>query len=143
MKKRKQQEVRSLLGAWVCDMANRLMNESEVPMTQSKAFEQAHLVRQLLEKLGEGYVVFVYAKNGLRFTEMREAVGTLCKGVDPAFDNYVYKTTENNRKTETLNFTYWDLAKHAFRTFSASRVRYISAAWKRNEETEHWENNLK
>ena len=140
MKKRKQQEVRSLLGAWVCDMANRLMNESEVPMTQSKAFEQAHLVRRLLEKLGEGRVVFEYEKKG---EGLRVAIGTLCAGVDPAFDNYVYKTTENNRKTETLNFTYWDLAKHAFRTFSASRVRYISAAWKRNEETEHWENNLK
>jgi len=42
MKKRKQQEVRSLLGAWVCDMANKLMNESEVPMTRQEAFKQAH-----------------------------------------------------------------------------------------------------
>ena len=140
MKKRKQQEERSLLGAWVCDMANRLMNESEVPMTQSKAFRQAHLVRRLLEKLGEGTVVFVYDKNG---EVLRDAVGTLCKGIDPAFDNYVHKTTENNRRTETLNFTYWDLQRRAFRTFSALHVKYISAAWKRNEETEHWENNLK
>ena len=139
MKKRKQQEVRSLLGAWVCDMANRLMNESEVPMTQSKAFEQAHLVRRLLEKLGEGRVVFMYEKKG---EGLRTAVGTLCKGIDPAFDNYVHKTIENNRKTETLNFTYWDLGRHAFRTFSASRVRRISAAWKWDEETEDWENNL-
>ena len=139
MKKRKQQEVRSLLGAWVCDMANRLMNESEVPMTQSKAFRQAHLVRRLLEKLGEGRVVFMYEKKG---EGLRTAVGTLCKGIDPAFDNYVHKTVENNSKTETLNFTYWDLAKQAFRTFSALRVVWISAAWKWNEETEHWENNL-
>ena len=140
MKKRKQQEERSLLGAWVCDMANRLMNECEVPMTQSKAFEQAHLVRRLLEKLGEGRVVFGYLKYGgvLRVTE-----GTLCKGIDPAFDNYVHKTTENNRKTETLNFTYWDLGKQAFRTFSALRVVLISAAWKWNEETEQWVDNLK
>lgn len=140
MKKRKQQEVRSLLGAWVCDMANRLMNESEVPMTQSKAFEQAHLVRRLLEKLGEGKVVFGYLKYG---GELRVTEGTLCAGIDPAFDNYVHKTVENNRKTETLNFTYWDLAKHAFRTFSALRVVWISAAWKWNEETKHWETNLK
>lgn len=140
MKKRKQQEVRSLLGAWVCDMANRLMNESEVPMTQSKAFEQAHLVRRLLEKLGEGKVVFGYLKYG---GELRVTEGTLCAGIDPAFDNYVHKTVENNRKTETLNFTYWDLGRHAFRTFSALRVVWISAAWKWNEETKHWENNLK
>ena len=124
MKKRKQQEERSLLGAWVCDMANRLMNESEVPMTQSKAFEQAHLVRRLLEKLGEGRVVFGYLKYG---GVLRVAEGTLCKGIDPAFDNYVHKTIENNRKTETLNFTYWDLGRHAFRTFSAARVVEIIA----------------
>ena len=140
MKKRKQQEERSLLGAWVCDMANRLMNESEVPMTQSEAFERAHFVRRLLEKLGEGRVVFGYLKNDgvLRVTE-----GTLCKGIDPAFDNYVHKSVENNRKTETLNFTYWDLGRHAFRTFSALRVVCISAAWKWDKETEHWELNLK
>ena len=136
MKKRKQQEVRSLLGAWVCDMANRLMNESEVPMTQSEAFRQAHLVRQLLEKLGEGRVVFMYWKYS---GGMRMAIGTLCKGIDPAFDNYVHKTVENNRKTETLNFTYWDLGKHAFRMFSAARVVKIIAVAKPNSE----ENNLK
>ena len=140
MNKIKQQEERSLLGAWVCDMANRLMNESEVPMTQSEAFRQAHLVRRLLEKLGEGKVEFGYLKIG---KGLRTAVGTLCKGFDPVFDNYVRKTTENNRKTETLNFTYWDLEKHYFRTFSALRVFWISAAWKWNEETEQWVDNLK
>jgi len=124
MKKRKQQEERSLLGAWVCDMANRLMNESEVPMTQSEAFRQAHLVRRLLEKLGEGEVTFLYKEKG---GGLRVAFGTLCAGVDPAFDNYVHKTVENNHKTETLNFTYWDLERHAFRTFSALRVMDI---WK-------------
>jgi len=140
MKKRKQQEERSLLGAWVCDMANRLMNESEVPMTQSEAFEQAHLVRRLLEKLGEGEVVFVYAKND---GVLREAVGTLCKGIDPAFDNYVRKTVENNRKTETLNFNYWDLERKWFRKLSALHVVRIKSALKRNEETEEWEDNFK
>jgi len=112
------------LGAWVCDMANRLMNESEVPMTQSEAFRQAHLVRRLLEKLGEGEVTFLYKEKG---GGLRVAFGTLCAGVDPAFDNYVHKTVENNHKTETLNFTYWDLERHAFRTFSALRVMDI---WK-------------
>ena len=140
MKKRKQQEERSLLGAWVCDMANRLMNESEVPMTQSEAFRQAHLVRRLLEKLGEGRVMFGYLKKG---GVLRMTVGTLCKGINPAFDNYMRKTVENNRRTETLNFTYWDLGKHYFRTFSALRVVWISAAWKWNEETEQWVDNLK
>ena len=140
MKKRKQQEERSLLGAWVCDMANRLMNESEVPMTQSEAFRQAHLVRRLLEKLGEGSVMFLYKEKG---GVTRSALGTLCKGIDPAFDNYVHKTTENNRRAETLNFTYWDLDKHAFRTFSALRVRDIFTALKWNEETEQWVDNLK
>ena len=140
MKKRKQQDERSLMGAWVCDMANRLMNESEVPMTQSEAFEQAHLVRRLLEKLGEGQVLFVYEKKG---EGLRVAFGTLCKDMDPAFDNYVHKTTENNRRTETLNFMYWDIERHAFRSFSALRVRDIFCAWKYNTEIGHWENNLK
>ena len=139
MKKRKQQEVRSLLGAWVCDMANRLMNESEVPMTQSEAFRQAHMVRWLLEKLGEGRVVFGYLKYG---GVLRVAEGTLCAGIDPAFDNYVRKTVENNHRMETLNFTYWDLKKHDFRTFSALRVVWINAVWKWNKETKQWETKI-
>lgn len=138
--KTKKLEERSLLGAWVCDMANRLMNESEVPMTQSEAFRQAHLVRRLLEKLGEGSVMFLYLKKD---RVLRMTVGTLCKGIDPLFDNYVRKTVENNRKTQTLNFSYWDLEKHYFRTFSALGVRDIITASKFNKETKHWELNLK
>ena len=38
MKKRKQQEERSLLGAWVCDMANKLMNESAVTMAEIRSY---------------------------------------------------------------------------------------------------------
>ena len=121
MKKRKQKEERSLLGAWVCDMANRLMDESEVPMTQSKAFRQAHLVRRLLEKLGQGRVTFLYEKQD---GTTRQARGTLCHGVSEGYDNYRYKKimTSTNSHPNDLYFTYWDLDREAFRAFSALRI---------------------
>ena len=126
MKKRKQKEERSLLGAWVCDMANRLMDESEVPMTQSKAFRQAHLVRRLLEKLGQGRVTFLYEKQD---GTTRQARGTLCHGVSEGYDNYRYKKimTSTNSHPNDLYFTYWDLDREAFRAFSALRIVKIIA----------------
>ena len=53
---KKEKTTKSLLGAWVCELANRLMNECETPMTRTEAFRRAHLVRELLENLGKGKV---------------------------------------------------------------------------------------
>ena len=118
MKKKKEKTTRSLLGAWVCELANNLCNESEIPMTKSEAFRKAHMARELLEHLGEGVVTFEYLKkDGSR----RTARGTLCNGVDVAFDNHVYanEKLDQNYTPGSTNFTYWDVEKHGFRTFGA------------------------
>ena len=101
----------------MCDLANRLTDDSEVPMVRSEAFRQAHLVRRLLERLGQGAVTFRYRKAD---GSLRRARGTLARGIDPEFDAYV--GDGKRRDTDTLNFTYWDLQKHAFRSFSAGSV---------------------
>ena len=53
---KKEKTTKSLLGAWVCELANNLMNECETPMTRTEAFRRAHLARELLENLGKGKV---------------------------------------------------------------------------------------
>ena len=128
MKKKKEKTTRSLLGAWVCELANNLCNECETPITKSEAFRKAHLVRELLEGLGEGVVTFEYEKkDGTR----RTARGTLCNGVDVAFDTYETPTKPppgeasvtpprgRQRGVDPTSFTYWDVEEHGFRTFSA------------------------
>ena len=119
----KEKTTNELLGAWVCDLANKLMEEA--CMTRSNAFRQAHLVRDLLENLGKGKVCFQYRKQD---ESEREAFGTLRAGIDPVFDAYVYKNdVKTNQHAESLNFTYWDLEKKGFRTFSAARLVKIIA----------------
>ena len=121
MKKKK--TTNELLRAWVFDLANRLLDEG--CMTRSEAFERAYLVKDLLEKLGQGKVCFLYEKQD---GEQREAMGTLRKGVDPAFDAYECKDkVKKNKYYDTLNFTYWDLEAKGFRTFSALRIVKIIA----------------
>ena len=56
----KKKETRSLMGAWVCELAYRLMDEE--CMTRSEAFRRAHLTRELLENLGQGKVTFLYVR---------------------------------------------------------------------------------
>ena len=123
MNKEKQEEIR-LLKSFVCSLAMRLYGEESVSIKE--AFKRAHLVKDLLEKLGQGKVTFQYEKQD---GTLREAEGTLCKGVDVAFDNHVYadEKVEQNYATDSLNFTYWDLEAHGFRTFSAARVVKIIA----------------
>ena len=120
---KKEKTTKELEVAWVCMLANRRMEDACV--TRSEAFRRAHLVRELLEQLGQGKVTFLYVKqNG----EEREAMGTLRSGIDPVFDAYVYKDeAKTNQQAESLNFTYWDLEKKGFRTFSAVRIVKIIA----------------
>ena len=61
---KKEKTTKSLLGAWVCYLANSLANECEKPMTMKDAFTQAHLTRELLENLGKGKVCFQYPEAG-------------------------------------------------------------------------------
>ena len=123
MNKKNNQEEKRLLKSFVCSLAMRLYDEESVSIKE--AFEKAHLVRDLLEKLGQGKVTFQYKKqNG----DEREAQGTLRAGIDPVFDAYEYKNdVRTNQNADSLNFTYWDLEKHGFRTFSAARIVKIIA----------------
>ena len=110
--------VRRLMNRWVFDMANRLM--TEIDMQRSEAFRQAHMVRKLLERLGQGEVVFEYYRSD---GTLRRARGTLCRGVSEAFDNYERKTPlKPTVHDDGLHFTYWDLDREQFRSFAAARV---------------------
>ena len=122
---KKEKSTNELLQAFVFGLANKLMKEG--CMTRSEAFERAYLVKDLLEKLGQGKVCFLYVKQG---NDQRKAYGTLRKGIDPAFDAYKGKDKDKVKKNkyyDTLNFTYWDLEKKGFRTFSALRIIKIIA----------------
>ena len=126
---KKEKTTKEQLGAWVCDLANKLMDEECI--TRSEAFKQAHLTRELLENLGKGKVCFQYKKqNG----DSREAYGTLRRGIDPTTPTIppqgeasVTHPRGRRRDLESLNFTYWDLEKKGFRTFSAARLVKIVA----------------
>ena len=117
-------------------LANRLMEEG--CMTRSEAFRRAYLVKDLLEKLGQGKVCFLYEKQD---GEERRAYGTLRKGIDSAFDAYKSKDkVKKNKYYDTLNFTYWDLEAKGFRTFSALRiVKIIAVSIPNYRETENHE----
>ena len=77
MAKRKRQidDVRRLTGRWVFEMAYMLIDE--YVEERSEAMRQAHLVRRLLERLGEGRVEFEYCRSD---GSLRRARGTLARG---------------------------------------------------------------
>ena len=110
---------------WTLDVANRLMTEGD--MTRRGAFQQAYLLRDLMEALGRGVVHFVYeTKDG----ERREARGTLCHGVSAAYDAYVFKQDDDDLRRANLgglNYVYWDLEREAFRSFSAERLMEVKS----------------
>ena len=129
MNKKENQELKRLKNAWVFDHANEMIEE--LNMERSAAFRQAYLVCDLLEKLGEGIVAFEYEKKD---GTQRRALGTLCKGIDPATptkpprgEASVTPPRGRRRGVDSLNFTYWDLEKKGFRTFSAARLVKIIA----------------
>ena len=117
-------ERQRLLKRWVMELGNYLMSEHD--MDKKTAMELAHLNRELITRLGEGRVWFVYRKED--GTE-REACGTLCPGISTEFDNYELKDSKKKQdKWPTEQFVYWDLEKNDFRTFKASRLIKIKAA---------------
>ena len=122
-KKQNGDDVRRLTGRWVFEMAYLLIDESEAPMERSEAMRQAHLVRRLLEQLGEGEVTFEYCRSD---GSLRRARGTLARGLSEAFDRYVRKLPLKPAvHDDGLHFTYWDLDKEAFRSFAVARVKRI------------------
>ena len=117
-------ERQRLLCRWAMELGNYLMSEHD--MDKKTAMELAHLNRELITRLGEGRVWFVYRKED--GTE-REACGTLCPGISTEFDSYELKDSKKKQdKWPTEQFVYWDLEKQDFRTFKASRLVKIKAA---------------
>ena len=119
-------EKQRLLCSWTMGLATFLRKKHN--MDKKRALELAHLNRELITHLGSGRVWFVYQK--LDGT-MREACGTLCKGISKDFDNYKCKGTPAPKQPDkwvTEDFVYWDLEEVGFRTFKASRVVKIKAA---------------
>ena len=113
-------ESRRMMDRWTVELANWLVNEKD--LERREAFLKAHLVRRLLDGLGQGVVVFQYRKeNG----EIRQARGTLCPGVSEDFDHYEYKRDDSDafsRADERGVYVYFDLDRNAFRSFAAYRL---------------------
>ena len=110
-------ESRRMMSSWTLELANWLMSEKD--LERREAFLKAHLVRRLLDGLGQGVVVFQYRKeNG----EIRQARGTLCPGVSEDFDHYEYKRDDSDafsRADARGVYVYFDLDRWAFRSFAA------------------------
>ena len=118
-------EKQRLLCSWTMDLAAFLRKKHN--MDKKRALELAHLNRELLTHLGSGRVWFVYKKMD---GTIREAQGTLCKGISKGFDEYKFKGTPvpvDPDKWLTELFVYWDLEEEGFRTFKASRLIKIKA----------------
>ena len=113
-------ESRRMMSSWTLELANWLMIEKD--LERREAFLKAHLVRRLLDGLGQGLVVFQYRKeNG----EIRQARGTLCPGVSEDYDHYEYKRDDSDafsRADERGVYVYFDLDRRAFRSFAAWRL---------------------
>ena len=113
-------ESRRMMSSWTLELANWLMIEKD--LERREAFLKAHLVRRLLDGLGQGVVVFQYRKeNG----EIRQARGTLCPGVSEDYDRYEYKRDDSDafsRADERGVYVYFDLDRRAFRSFATWRL---------------------
>ena len=113
-------ESRRMMDRWTLELANWLMSEKD--LERREAFLKAHLVRRLLDGLGQGVVVFQYRKeNG----EIRQARGTLCPGVSEDYDRYEYKRDDSDafsRADERGVYVYFDLDRRAFRSFATWRL---------------------
>ena len=81
-------EMQRLLCSWTMELAAYLRQKYN--MDKKRALELAHLNRELLTRLGTGRVWFDYKKQD---GTIREACGTLCKGISQDFDDYKCKGT--------------------------------------------------
>ena len=108
-------EIARLRSRWIMTEASKIMEAKEC--TRSYAVISAWRTWRLLDAMASGKVFFWYQKkNG----DSRCAIGTLAKGADQAFDQYL-ELHDNEvrapRKETPCNFVYWDCDKRGFRTF--------------------------
>jgi hypothetical protein len=114
-KKNEKATVRRLMNSWALRLAHQMMDEHTISL--NNALNKAYGARGILERMGKGVAIFYYLKED---GSLRKARGTLHRGIDPDFDNYKGKgkAKRDNSNTEGI-YTYWDLDRHAFRTFKA------------------------
>ena len=111
-------ETARLLRQWAMELANHLRYKEG--WTADQAMRQAWLCQHALEALGKGVVMLDFCK---RDGTSRLAFATVCKGIDPRFDEYVYKGRKDEiSRRYNWSFTFWDLDEHAFRSFNAARL---------------------
>ena len=110
-------ETKRELDKWVMELAHYL--EAEYELEWSEALRKAHLTKTILGLMGTSVVRFAYRKQD---GTLREARGTLCRELSAAFAAYQYVQTVEEVVWPRATFTYWDLDREAFRTFSAEKL---------------------
>lgn len=124
-RKRNVPETHRLMSRWVMLVAHTMVEQRYCRL--DFALHKANLAAKLLNLLGNGAVRFTYIKED---NEPREAYGTLCRGIDPMFD--IYESKGNGKRCHRDNsntdgiYTYWDIDKHAFRSFLARNLISIN-----------------
>ena len=110
-------ETKRELDKWVMELAHYL--EAEYELEWKVALRKAHLTKTILGLMGTSVVQFTYRKKD---GTLREARGTLCRQMSAAFAAYEYVKTVEEVVWPRATFTYWDMDREAFRTFSADRL---------------------
>lgn len=104
---------------WVMLLAQRLMEEHN--LLRREALAKAWNTLRLLSALGRGETLFRYVKED---GTLRQARGTLARGVSQAFDEYKSiggRPPRDNSNTDGT-YVYWDLDAGDFRSFRAERL---------------------
>ena len=112
-------DIARLRSRWVMMEASKIMEARNV--TRSYALISAWRAWRLLDALSQGKVFFSYKKET---GDTRMAVGTLCRGIDRHFDDYLSKNAGRvkDAKRESCCFVYWDIEKEGFRTFKSYQL---------------------
>ena len=115
-------ETKRQLDQWVMELAHYL--ETEHGLEWKVALQKAHLAKTILGLMGTSVVRFSYCKKD---GTVREARGTLCRELSKEFAAYEYVQAVEEVVWPRATFTYWDLDREAFRTFSADRLKECNA----------------
>ena len=112
-------DIARLRSRWVMMEASNIMEATNEPRSAAMIF--AWRTWRLLDALSQGSVFFSYKKDT---GDTRMAVGTLCRGIDRHFDDYLSKNAGRvkDAKRESCCFVYWDCQKNGFRTFKSYQL---------------------
>ena len=110
-------ETKRELDKWVMELAHYL--EAEYELEWSEALRKAHLTKTILGLMGTSVVRFTYRKQD---GTLREARGTLCRQMSAGFAAYQFVMLLEVFIWPRATFSYWDMDKNGFRSFSADRL---------------------